>query len=456
MTTGRYSASSRAESPDFDALATQDTCIDRRASTPRTPALSPLFRKIGSRVVVFLLVSYALAIVDRINVGFAALTMNADLSFSPLVFGTAAGMFFLGYFAFEVPSVWHLRRIGARRWIARILVTWGLITIAIAYVRTAPQFYVLRFLLGAAEAGLYPGVIYFLTLWFPPSYRARVMAGFVVGGPLAIVVGAPLSATILGMDGLAGLKGWQWLFWIDGTLTIVWGVVALWWLDDSPATARWLTAEERQWLMPAAVAHAAAHDRDRRREFMQLLADARIWRLVCIHFGVVAGLYGVVFWLPQVVKAFGLTNLQTGFVVAVPYALAVFAMFSLGIHSDRSSERAWHIAGPLLVASAAFLATCFLHDPRLLMVVFSIATMGMVTTQALFWTLPTSMLGRDTAPTGIALINSLSNLAGFAAPYMLGWLKTRTGNVMDGYLVLALLASISAALALRFRKRSSS
>ena len=431
----------------------QSACVDLRSAVPSADALKPIFRKIWTRVVLFLLVSYSLAIVDRINVGFAALTMNADLSFPPLVFGAAAGMFFLGYFAFEIPSIWHLRRIGARRWIARILVTWGIVTIAIAYVRTATQFYVLRFLLGAAEAGLYPGVIYFLTLWFPPNYRARVMAGFVVGGPLAMVVGAPLSATILGMDGLAGLKGWQWLFWIDGTLTILWGVVALWWLDDGPATARWLTAEERQWLMPAAVAHTAQHVRDKRREMMHLLADAQIWRLICIHFGIVAGLYGVVFWLPQVVKAFGLTNLQTGFAVAVPYALGAVAMFSIGIHSDRSSERVWHIAGPLLAASAAFVATRFLHDSRLLMLVFSIATMGMVTTQALFWTLATSALSRDTAPTGIAFINSLSNLAGFLAPYMLGWFKTRTGNVMDGYLVLALFALSSAALALTFRKR---
>ncbi len=344
---------------------------------PEPADLQRLFKKVWARVVVFLLVSYALAIVDRINVGIAAL----DDEQRPLVFAhrlrLGAGVFFLGYFLFEIPSVLHLRRVGARRWVSRILITWGLVTIAMAYVKTPMQFYALRFLLGAAEAGLYPGVIYFLTLWFPATYRARVTAGFVVGGPLALVIGAPVSAAILGMDGIGGLKGWQWLFWIDGALTVGWGCRRL--VVARRRSRHGTLAEPKRSAMADAgfQPESARSARIDGRAFARLLIDRRIWLLIGIYFGVVAGLFGVAFWLPQVVKAFGLTNLQTGFVIAIPYALATITMFGLGAHSDRSAERVWHIAVPLLAASAAFAATRFVHDPRLLMMLFSIAAMGL-------------------------------------------------------------------------------
>ena len=396
-------------------------------------------RKVTWRLIPFLFLLYIVAWLDRVNVGFAALEMNADLGFSSATFGLGSGIFFLGYCLFEIPSNIILERVGARLWIARIMVTWGLITAGLMLVRTPPLFYMLRFLLGAAEAGFFPGVIYYLSLWYPTAQRARAIAAFMTAVPVAGLIGGPLSGALLGLDGVCGLKGWQWLFLIEGLPAVVLGSNVMFYLTDRPEKADWLTAEQKAWLSARLQAEIATKQAAKHLTLGEALSSPQVITLSLIYFGFVGALYGMQFWLPQIVKAFGLTNAQTGFVTAIPYLFGTIAMILWARHSDATRERVAHVGGPLLLTALALGVSSYITDPAITMVVLTVAAIGIFCTFAVFWTLPTPWLSGTAAAGGIALINSIGNLAGSGGPYLIGWMKEATGNTSTGLLVLSLL-----------------
>jgi len=397
-----------------------------------------LFRKVRRRLIPFLVVCYFVAYIDRVNVGFAALGMNKDLGFTPLVYGWGAGIFFLGYFVFEVPSNVILDRLGARLWIARIMLTWGVISMCMALVRGASSFYVLRFLLGVAEAGFFPGMLLYLTYWFPADQRAKVVGLFMLANPISTVIGAPLSGALLGIEGFLGLKGWQWLFIIEGIPSLLLGLSVYFYLTDRPAHARWLAPEDRQTLE-----RIMEDDRSRRqiqhRSWAQGLSNPRVLALGLIYFGACASNYGLSFWLPQIVKTFGVTNFQTGLIAALPYACGAAAMVFWGAHSDRTGERTGHVAFPLVLTSVCILVSSQIANPYWKMFLLCIAGLGIFAVLPPFWTLPTGLMTGAAAAASIALVNSIGNLSGFVAPYMIGWIKNST----DSYgLALAALAAL--------------
>ena len=403
-------------------------------------------RAISWRLIPFLIMAYFLAYLDRVNLGFAALTMNADLKFSPLVFAWGAGIFFIGYFIFEVPSNLALEKFGASRWIARIMVSWGIISALMAAVSGETSFFILRFLLGVAEAGFFPGIILYLTYWYPAEYRARFMAAFAIAVPLSTVIGAPISGLILGMDGVMGLKGWQWLFIIEGIPSVLLGLVTWFYLTDRPEKADWLSAEQKTWLKSKLDAEKAAKEAVKSFSLGEALASPKVIALSVIYFGFVGALYGMQFWLPTIVKAFGLTNAQTGFVTAIPYLFGTIAMILWARHSDATRERVFHVGGPLLLTAVALGLSSYIKDPTITMVVLTFAAIGIFCCFAVFWTLPTAWLSGTAAAGAIALINSVGNLAGFAGPYLVGWVKEATGNAETGLMVLALMPLIAGLL----------
>src|SRR5215470_4858011 len=403
-------------------------------------------RAISWRLIPFLILAYVLAYLDRVNLGFAALTMNADLKFSPLVFAWGAGIFFIGYFIFEVPSNLALERFGASKWIARIMVTWGIISALMAMVGGEWSFFILRFLLGVAEAGFFPGIILYLTYWYPAEYRARFMAAFAIAVPLSTVIGAPISGYILNMHGIMGLKGWHWLFILEGIPSIVLGLVTWFYLTDKPEKADWLSAEQKAWLKGKLDAENAAKEAVHRLSLGQALSSPKVIMLSLIYFGFVGALYGMQFWLPQIVKAFGLTYVETGFVTAIPYLFGTVAMILWARHSDATRERIFHVGGPLLLTAIALGVCGYVTEPFTTMVALTVAAIGIFCCFAVFWTLPTAWLSGTAAAGAIALINSIGNLAGFGGPYLVGWVKEATGSADKGLLVLALLPLIAGLL----------
>jgi D-galactonate transporter len=396
-------------------------------------------RAISWRLIPFLILAYFFSYLDRVNLGFAALTMNAELKFTPLIFAWGAGIFFIGYFIFEVPSNLALERFGASRWIARIMVTWGIISAAMALVSGELSFYVLRFLLGVAEAGFFPGIILYLTYWYPAEYRARFLAAFGLAVPISTVIGAPISGLLLGLDGVMGLKGWQWLFIIEGIPSVLLGFVTWFYLTDKPEKADWLTSEQKAWLAAKLQAEVATKQAAKHMTLGQALSSPKVITLSLVYFGFVGALYGMQFWLPQIVKAFGLSNAQTGFVTAIPFVFGTITMILWSRHSDKTRERVAHVGGPLLLTAVALGASSYITDPVITMVLLTIAAIGVFGTFSVFWTLPTAWLSGTAAAGAIALINSIGNLAGFGGPYLVGWVKDATGNTSTGLLVLSLL-----------------
>jgi MFS transporter, ACS family, tartrate transporter len=403
-------------------------------------------KRVMVRLVPFLILCYFIAYLDRVNVGFAALQMNKALGFSASMFGFGAGVFFIAYFFFEVPSNLLLERFGARRWIARIMFTWGILAAAMAYIPHIAQatglsnayvFYGLRILLGIAEAGFFPGIIYLLTLWFPAKYRGRVVGYFMAAIPLSTVIGGPISGALLQMDGLNGMQGWQWLYLIEAVPALLLAFVVYFYLTDKPANAHWLADDERKWLVDRQ-AHERAH-REARHSFSvkEAILNRRVLAIALIYFGANATNYGLSFFLPQIVKSFGLTNLQTGFVTSLPYAVGVVSMILWGRHSDRTLERRWHVAIALMVAAGGIAASAGLDNPVMKMLALSIAGFGIFGCLPVIWTLPASFLSGAAAAGGIAAINSLGNLAGFFGPYAMGWIKDSTGGFGAGLLCLA-------------------
>ena len=395
------------------------------------------YNKVGWRLIPFLLICYVVAYLDRVNVGFAKLQMLQDLKFSETIYGLGAGIFFIGYFLFEVPSNVILHRVGARVWIARIMVTWGVISAGMMFVESATSFYVMRFLLGVAEAGFFPGIILYLTYWYPAARRARMTALFMSAIALSGVIGGPLSGWIMqSFAGVNGLKGWQWLFILEGLPSVLVGIVTFFYLDDSIKQAKWLTSEEKALLeRNIVVENTGKQDLSIRAVF----ADPRVWLMSLIYFTFVMGLYGVSFWLPTIIKATGVKDaLQIGFLTAIPYGSAVVAMILVSRSADRSRERRWHIAIPALLGAAGLvLSAVWGQNTVLAMTALTVATMGILTTLPLFWSLPTAFLAGAGAAAGIALINSLGNLAGFVSPFLVGWLKDLTQTTNTGMYMLA-------------------
>ncbi|MGJ5179850.1 MFS transporter [Bradyrhizobium oligotrophicum] len=416
------------------------------AASGRSDIEAATIRAISWRLIPFLVLAYFFSYLDRVNLSFAALTMNAELKFSPLVFAWGAGIFFIGYFIFEVPSNLALERFGASRWIARIMVTWGIISALMALVSGPWSFYTLRFLLGVAEAGFFPGIILYLTYWYPAQYRARFLAAFAVAVPVSTVIGAPVSSLLLGLDGTMGLRGWQWLFIVEGIPSVVLGLVTWFYLTNRPEHASWLSAEQKAWLAARLEAETAAKQAAGHMTLGEALSSPKVIMLSLIYFGFVGALYGMQFWLPQIVKAFGLSNVQTGFVTAIPYAFGTAAMILWARHSDATRERVMHVGAPLILIAVALAASSVIGDPTLTMVALTVAAIGVFCVFGVFWTLPTAWLSGTAAAGAIALINSVGNLAGFGGPYLVGWIKDTTGSATHGLLALSLLPLIAGLL----------
>jgi D-galactonate transporter len=396
------------------------------------------YRKVTWRLIPFLMLCYVVAYLDRVNVGFAKLQMLNDLKFSETVFGLGAGVFFIGYFLFEVPSNVILHRVGARVWIARIMITWAVISGAFMFVTTPTMFYVMRFLLGAAEAGFFPGIILYLTYWYPAERRARIIATFMTAIPLSGVFGGPLSGWIMeSFAGTNGWTGWQWMFIIEAVPAVVMGIAVLLYLDNGIASAKWLTAGEKRLLQDAI-------DRDAKGKvehpsLRAVFADRRVWLMSLIYFCCVMGQYGLTFWMPSLIKAAGIKGvLDIGLFTAIPYSAAVVAMLLFGRSADKHRERRWHLVVPMVLGAIGLVGSALSGTNTGIAVAFlALAAAGVITSAPLFWSLPTAFLGGTAAAAGIAGINSVGNLAGFASPYLIGWLKDLTQSTNIGMYVLA-------------------
>jgi ACS family tartrate transporter-like MFS transporter len=422
----------------------------------RDKARQSAIGKAARRLIPFLCLCYVVNFLDRVNVSFAALAMNQDLGFSPSVYGAGAGIFFIGYILFEIPSNLALQRFGARIWIARIMISWGLVASAMALVHNETSFYVMRFLLGVAEAGFFPGIILYLTYWFPAAERARIVSLFMAAVPLATVVGGPVSGALLELHGLGGLKGWHWLFLIEGVPAVVLGVIALKFLDDRPEDARWLTAEERRALAETLASEAKATRETGYAGLGQALTRPRVLVLGLIYFCIVVGLYGIGFWMPQVIQTYGLDPLKIGFLTAIPYLFAAIAMVMWGARSDRAKERILHVALPLLLGGAAFAWSAFTGPLWLTMVALTLATLGIYAAIGTFWSLPTAILTGTGAAAGLALVNSIGNLGGLAGPSIVGVIKQTTGSFTVALLFLAGALLLGAVIALLFGRAARS
>ncbi|MGA9322623.1 MAG: MFS transporter [Xanthobacteraceae bacterium] len=414
-------------------------------------------RKVSARLIPFLMICYFVAYLDRVNVGFAALTMNKSLGLTATMYGFGSGIFFVTYFLFEVPSNLALDRFGARKWIARIMFSWGILSALMAFIPNIAQgtglgneatFYILRALLGFAEAGFFPGIIFYLTLWYPSVYRGRIVGAFMAAIPLSSAIGSPISGMILGMHGIAGLEGWQWLFVIEAAPALVLAFVTYFYLTDLPADAQWLEVDERAWLRDRLDAERRQRETAQTLSVWEVMRNPRVWALALVYFGLVACNYGVGFWLPQIIKAFGLSNFATGWVTAIPYAIGAIFMVWYGYHSDATGERKGHTAIGLLIAAAGIAASTLTGNPALTIIAFTIGACGVFGTLPVFWTLPTAVLSGTAAAAGIAAINSIGNLAGFAGPYAMGWIKDQTGSFTGGLLLIAALAIIAMAIVL--------
>jgi ACS family tartrate transporter-like MFS transporter len=414
-------------------------------------------KRVAYRFIPFLMLCYFVNYLDRVNVGFAKLTMDADLGISDTAFGFGAGIFFLAYFLFEVPSNVIMDRVGARIWIARIMISWGVISGAMAFIPNiagwtgfSPEhtFYGLRFLLGLAEAGFFPGIIFFLTLWFPAAYRARIVSCFMAAIPLSSAIGSPVSAALLGLHGARGLAGWQWLFIVEALPSIVLSFVAYFYLTDRPRDAKWLSASERDWLQGRLDAEDARRAHVSPGSIFASLYDYRVLALALVYFGNVACLYGVTFWLPSIVKGFGVSIAATGWISAIPYIVGFLGMVWWGLRSDRHGERTYHLAGALLLAAVGIGASAFLDDPVAKMTALTIGALGVYSALPLLWTLPTAFLAGAAVAPGIAAINAIGNLSGYFGPFIMGWVKDLTGDFRWGLVTIAACALVAVVITL--------
>jgi len=405
-------------------------------------------RKVAFRIVPFIMLLYFVSFIDRVNVGFAALTMNKDLGLTSSVFGFGAGIFFWGYFIFEVPSNIALCKVGPRIWIARVMISWGMVAAAMAFVWNANSFYVMRFLLGAAEAGFFPGIIFYLSDWFPAHRRAAVTSLFMAAAPLSVVLGSPLSSALLGLGEFGGLKSWQWLFIIEAAPAVILGFVVLFYMTDTPKDATWLAKDERDWLVGTMAEEKSAKSSSAKHSIWSGLADIRVLTLSLVYFGTSAGLYTLGIWAPQIIKAAGLTNMQVGFANAIPATVAVVAMYAWSWHSDRRNERTWHVVIAVLLAAAGLGLAGISTSAVAIVSSLTLVNIGISCAKPPLWSMPTLFLTGPAAATGIATINSIGNLGGFVGPAMIGWIKDRTGSFVGGLYFVAGLLVLSAVLTL--------
>jgi ACS family tartrate transporter-like MFS transporter len=412
-------------------------------------------RQVAWRLAPFLMACYFVSFVDRVNVGFAALQMNKDLRLSPGVFGFGGGLFFLSYFLCEVPSNLILQKMGARLWIARIMITWGALAAAMALVTSPGSYYVMRLLLGAAEAGFFPGVILYLTYWFPRQYRARIIGMFTVAIPVSSFLGSPISAALLGVNGWLGLRGWQWMFILEGLPAILLGLACFVVLSDRPTQARWLDPERRDWLQ-----NQLQKEADREKPVGKL----SLWRILCNKYvlalsvvlaGSTAVSSGLQIWQPQIIKSYGLTNMQTGLLNSVPFALASVLMVLWGRRSDQTGERLWHTALPLILTAVSLASALAFDSLAAIILILCLAVIGIYAGKGPVWALSTDWLSTSTAAAGLAQINAISNLAGFGTTYLLGYIKQATGSYPLAMLPLAGL-SATGAVAILWIARSQS
>ncbi|TKV59343.1 MFS transporter [Acinetobacter baumannii] len=408
------------------------------------------YRKIAFRLMPFLMLCYFCAYLDRVNVGFAKLQMMSDLQFSEAVYGLGAGIFFIGYFLCEVPSNIVLHKVGARRWIARIMITWGILSGCFAFVQTEWQFYTLRFLLGVAEAGLAPGLLLYLTYWFPSYRRARMTVLWFIAIPISGMIGGPLSGLIMDrMSGVHGWFGWQWMFVIEAIPTVLVGLLVLAVLKDSVQDANWLTQDEKN-LVKQELAQDNQH-KEGHASVKEFIADKRLWLLAGIYFCVVMGQYAITFWLPTLIRNSGISdNWHIGLLTSLPYMCAIVVMILAGRSSDHFQERRWHLIIPMCAGALALtFATLFASNLTLSLICLCIAASGVLTASSLFWMLPTNFLGGVSAAAGIAAVNSFANLAGFCSPYLIGWITTNTGSNAIGMFLITAVLIFGASLVLR-------
>ncbi|HFD2141297.1 MFS transporter [Acinetobacter pittii] len=408
------------------------------------------YRKIAFRLMPFLMLCYFCAYLDRVNVGFAKLQMMSDLQFSEAVYGLGAGIFFIGYFLCEVPSNIVLHKVGARRWIARIMITWGILSGCFAFVQTEWQFYTLRFLLGVAEAGLAPGLLLYLTYWFPSYRRARMTVLWFIAIPISGMIGGPLSGLIMDrMSGVHGWFGWQWMFVIEAIPTVIVGLLVLAVLKDSVQDASWLTQDEKN-LVKQELAQDNQH-KEGHASVKEFIADKRLWLLAGIYFCVVMGQYAITFWLPTLIRNSGISdNWHIGLLTSLPYMCAIVVMILAGRSGDHFQERRWHLIIPMCAGAIALtFATLFASNLTLSLICLCIAASGVLTASSLFWMLPTNFLGGVSAAAGIAAVNSFANLAGFCSPYLIGWVTTNTGSNAIGMFLITAVLIFGASLVLR-------
>jgi MFS transporter, ACS family, tartrate transporter len=414
--------------------------------------------KVAWRLLPLIIVIYFVAYIDRTNVGFAAISMNQDLGFTPYLYGWGAGIFFIGYALFEVPSNVMLHRIGARIWIARIMLTWGLVSGCMALVSGPASFLTLRFLLGVAEAGFFPGVLLYFTYWFPKAYRARVISALFLAVPGSNAVAAAISGLLLQMDGVWGVTGWQWMFLLESVPAVLLAPVVLATLTDRPSDATWLQPDERQWLVERMAAEdQALKGEQAERPLLAVITDRRVLALSMIYLTIVTATYGITFFLPLIVKTHGLSNINTGFITAIPYVIGTIGMVLWAQSSDRRQERRWHFIVACGLAAIGLIGAGRASGIAAAMTAMSIAAIGLYGSKPAFWPLPSMFLTGVGAAAGIAMVNSIGNLGGFVGPYIVGWLNDRTGRYDAGLYFLAGCAVASALIAfatVRSRYRS--
>jgi len=415
-----------------------------RSSIERSSVERSTMRKVYWRLLPLTILTYFLCYLDRINVGFAALTMNKDLGLDAATYGMAAGAFFWGYFLFEVPSNIILEKVGARIWIARIMVTWGLLSGATAFCVGPWSFLAMRFLLGLAEAGLFPGMILFFTYWFPDWHRARIVSGFMVALPLAVATGAPVSTALLELNGLFGLAGWKWMFIFEAVPTVLVGILLLFCVTDRPQLARWLSEEERGWLISTLETERRLVEAKRKVSLWQSFWNPKVLLLTLNYFGIVGASIGMLLFLPQIVKQLGLTNMQVGWVTMIPYLCGAVAMLAWGWVSDRMAERRWNLFWACMVAAAGLVIAAQTVGTAWALVGMSIAAIGFYGSKGSFWAMPPMILTGTAAASGIAWINSVGNLGGFFGPSVVGWAKDYSGSFAGGLYALASFALLSA------------
>lgn len=431
------------------------------AITTKPEIETRVVKKVARRIIPFLGVAYFVNYLDRTNIGLAKLTMSDELGLTETMFGLASGLFFIGYLLFEVPSNLALHKFGARRWIARIMVSWGIVAAAMAFVPTAGWLYGLRIVLGIAEAGFFPGVLLYMTMWFPRAYRVRLMGLFMLALPVSSALGAPLSSAIIQYwDGLFGLSGWRVMFLFEGLPAIVLGVITWFYLTDRPSQATWLDDDEKNWLTAELESEGSSTSAHVTGSVKRALTDVRVWMLGLVYFGITYGLYSLSFFLPSIVAGFKKTFdtdfslVTTGLIVAVPFAVGALAMVLWSRHSDRTGERTWHVAIPTLIGAVSIPVALYMDSPFTTMIAVTVNAVGVFCALPVFWYLPSAFLTGAGAAAGIAIINSVGNLSGFGAPYVTGWLLDATGNAKAGLWVVGGVMMVAVGLVLALHRRT--